>query len=71
MSHFAGIEPGDRVAARDIHGNLLPMRAMTAVMDGKDFPVVWVCHEDHWDPSLSGPNPARGIPWPAEDVERS
>lgn len=69
MTQFATILPGQQVLLRDFHGKELRRRALTPVMDGRDFPVVWVCREDRWDPTLAGvTDPAVGMPWPAEDV---
>ena len=69
MMQRATISSGMSVLARDFHGKELPRRAITGVMDGQDFPVVWVCRPDRWDPGLvDNPDPARSIPWPAEDV---
>jgi hypothetical protein len=70
MSQFPEIFPGQTVLARDQSGTWLPRRAITGVMPGRDFPVVWVCREEKWTDSLADQiHPAVGMPWPAEDVK--
>jgi hypothetical protein len=70
MTQRAKNRAGMDVLARDFHGRELPRRAITGVVPGRDFPVVWVCRAERWDPSLAdNPDPERGIPWPAEDVK--
>jgi hypothetical protein len=62
------IQPGDRVFARAATDEWVRRRAITGVVDGYDFPVVWVCTEDEWARYQSeGREPDR-IPWPAEEV---
>ena len=44
------------------------MVALTSVVKGDDFPVVWVCSEaEYASATKSGLTPA-GIPWPSEHV---
>lgn len=61
--------------ARDATGRLLPRRALTGVVSGHDFPVVWICREQDYEKAISHSQPpergdldAPGIPWPEEDV---
>jgi hypothetical protein len=63
------IRPGVKVLARAYDGELLERVAMTEVIDGDDFPVVWVCREDEWEGAHEEHRDADGLPWPAEDVE--
>lgn len=62
------IERGDQVVVTDAAGKEHPRRAVTGVVRGHDFLVVWVCKEDRWptEPSLE----AGAIPWPADAVHR-
>ena len=41
------------------------MRALSPVVRGRDFPVVYVCAEAEWS---DGRGETEGIPWPAESV---
>jgi hypothetical protein len=62
------IRPGDVVFVRDARGERLRRRAMSGVVDGRDFPVVWVCLEEEWEAGRDRPDLSKGLPWPAEDV---
>jgi hypothetical protein len=62
------IKPGLVVVARDAEGEDLPRRALTGVVDGHDFPVVWVCREEEWTEAEQEHRKPEGAPWPAEDV---
>ncbi len=42
------IEPGVPVLIRDAFGEWLRRRALTGVIQGADFPVVWACREEEW-----------------------
>jgi hypothetical protein len=62
------IQPGAVVIARDAEGEDLRRRALTGVIDGHDFPVVWVCREEEWSEAEQEHRKPEGVPWPAEDV---
>lgn len=62
------IRPGDRVAARNAFGHDNERRAVTGVVAGEDFPVVWVCAEDEWLAAQEAAREPEGVPWPVEDV---
>jgi hypothetical protein len=62
------IRPGVAVVARDAEGENLRRRALTGVMDGHDFPVVWVCREEEWQQAEQERRKPEGVPWPADDV---
>ena len=77
MSAEAIIKRGDLVWALDAMGRQLPRRAITGSDEFmvRDFPVIWVCKEEHWDeaqrhsyPPERGDVDATGMPWPIEDV---
>jgi hypothetical protein len=63
------IAPGTRVVVRTADGERVETRAITSVIDGLDFPVVWVCAEAEWDAAEAEEREPQGVPWPAEDVE--
>ena len=62
------ISPGMKVIAHSTFDGDLPRRAVSGVVDGRDFPVVWVCKEDEWERAQVEGRDAEGWPWPAEDV---
>jgi len=65
------IVPGMRVIAHSTFDGDLPRRAISGVVDGKDFPVVWVCKEGEWEEAREQGREPQGWPWPAEDVRRN
>lgn len=48
----------------------VPRIALSDVMPGHKFPIVWVCRDKDWkEASKGGINPKGGaVPWPAEFV---
>lgn len=60
---------GRLVWAQDAFGKRLTRRAISDVVEGGDFDVVWVCKEDEWAAALKEERDPVGVPWPAEDVE--
>ena len=67
----ASIEPGDRVRAFTANREWIPLRAVTTVERGQDFPVVWVCDDEEWESATDGCRPEGAIPWPAESIEEA
>jgi hypothetical protein len=63
------ITPGTSVRARARDGELLDRRAITGVVAGGDFPVVWVCRDEEWRTAQDEGREPEGLPWPAEDVQ--
>jgi hypothetical protein len=63
------IESGSRIRVKEAVGAVSERRALTGVMMGEHFPVVWACRESEWLASSEAGRPAEGVPWPAEDVE--
>jgi len=62
------IAPGDRVLALNARGERGERVALSEVVPGHDFPVVWICRPEEWEAArLEGREP-EGVPWPAEDV---
>jgi hypothetical protein len=63
------IEPGALVVIRTADGQKLRRRATSTVVDGLDFPVVWVATEEDWAANGNGNGDGHNArPWPAEDV---
>jgi hypothetical protein len=65
------IKPGIRVRARALDGELLERTAMTQIIDGDDFPVVWICRVEEWESAMAEDREPEGLPWPAVDVHAS
>jgi hypothetical protein len=42
--------------------------ALTGVIAGRDFPVVWVCRREEWEAAYREHREPEGMPYPAEDV---
>ena len=61
------IRPGAHVLVRTADDQLLPRRALTGVVTGQDFPVIWVCREEVWSPHLT-PRDDDAVPWPSDAV---
>ncbi len=62
------IQPGDRVVARNAFGHENERRAITGVVAGQDFPVVWLCPHEEWEAAAKENRDPEGVPFPAEDV---
>jgi hypothetical protein len=65
---LSAIQPGTTVFISTADGQELTRRAVSEVVDGADFPVVWVTTEDEWKAAQSEGRPADALPWPSEDV---
>lgn len=63
---MADIVAGMLVVAECADGKVLTRRAATGVVDGRDFPVVWLCREEDWP--LADGEANIGVPWPAYAV---
>ena len=61
---------GSRIEVRNGRSITLTRRAITGVVAGEDFPVVWARSEEEWEDALNGERPPEGVPWPAEDVQK-
>ncbi len=62
------IQPGKAVYVRTALGETLPRIAVSGIVQGGSFPIVWVCREDESRAAINeGREPDR-VPWPAEDV---
>jgi hypothetical protein len=63
------IERGARVRAAAADGTTRSLRALTGVVPGGDFAVIWGCSEREWENAAAEGREPQGIPWPAEDVQ--
>jgi hypothetical protein len=62
------IRAGMPVSVKTALGEVLPRVALTGIVQGGSFAVVWVCREEEWQlAKREGREPMR-VPWPAEDV---
>jgi hypothetical protein len=62
------LQVGDIVIVVDAHGTQRRKRALSRVMQGGSFMVVWACREEEWQAAQAEGRDPVGIPWPAEDV---
>lgn len=62
------ISRGDVLEATTASGTAVTMRAMGAPIQGRDFPVVWVCTEDEWLRAEGDGDDPDGLPWPLDAV---
>lgn len=62
------ITRGAVVQAAAADGTTRTLRALTGVVAGGDFAVVWACSEREWSAAEAAGREPQGIPWPAEDV---
>lgn len=62
------IEAGNVVVADAADGTRRELRALSGVVAGGDFAVVWACSQREWDLAQDEGRDPVGIPWPAEDV---
>lgn len=59
---------GAVVRVTDALGRTSTRRALSGVMMGEDFPVVWTCRDTEWESATRAGKAPQGVPWPAEDV---
>lgn len=69
-ARFGAMEPspGDRILARAFD-EMRERRAVTGVVEGATFKVVWVCKENEWRVARKEGREPDAVPWPAEDIE--
>jgi hypothetical protein len=60
---------GALVEAAAADGRPRTLQALSGVIAGGDFAVVWACSEREWDGAHAEDREPQGIPWPADDVE--
>lgn len=68
MTTQTSLRPGDRITVRDAFGNTLSRRAVTSVVPGHEFDVVWACREEEWVAAQADGREPAAMPWPVEDV---
>jgi hypothetical protein len=61
------VNPGDLVNVVSTTG-VLRRVAVTDVVRGHKFPVVWVCAVEEWENAIEEQREPDAVPWPAEDV---
>jgi len=62
------IQPGQAVIARTASDREIEKRAVTGVVMGHDFPVVWLSRPEEWEAAERDGRKPDAVPWPAEDV---
>jgi hypothetical protein len=62
------LAPGTPVHVRTAFDGELERVALTGVVMGSDFQVVWVCRPEEWVNADREHRTPEGVPWPAEDV---
>jgi hypothetical protein len=65
------IIPGDHLAARTARGTTVPRRAVSGVVAGNMFKIVWVCEESEYRAAASEHREPNATPWPANAVEKA
>lgn len=63
------IAPGNHLLARTATGKKVPRRAVSGVVNGDDFLVVWVCGEEEYEEAQREGREPDAVPWPANAVE--
>jgi hypothetical protein len=63
------IRAGDIVLVRTAFDQWHKRRALTGVIPGDRFAVVWACRLEEWDSAQAEGREPEGAPWPAEDVQ--
>jgi hypothetical protein len=64
----ADVGPGDRLLVRTAFGDEVPRRAVTSVVPGEKFRIVWVCSEEEWAQAQTAGREPEADPWPAQYV---
>jgi hypothetical protein len=62
------IQAGQRVVATTSANKEIERRAASPVVDGSDFPVVWLCREEEWIAAAEQGRKPHTVPWPASAV---
>jgi hypothetical protein len=64
-----GVERGDLLHVTTASGTTVPMRALGAPEQGRDFMVIWVCTEAEWVRASTDGDEPDGLPWPLYAVQ--
>jgi hypothetical protein len=65
---MATIEQGQTVMVRTADDRMLERHALSEVVMGDDFEIVWVCREEEWLAAQAEGREPSAVPWPAEAV---
>jgi hypothetical protein len=65
------IPAGTKICVKDAVGKVHERRAVTGVVKGDDFPVIWACREEEWQLAAAEGRAPNAVPWPADDVSRA
>lgn len=60
------IVSGDLVEVTTASGERVLMRALSGVMAGRDFEVVWVAMPEEWERAAREGDEPDGLPWPSD-----
>lgn len=63
------ITSGALVEVVNARGERTERVALSGVVAGRDFPVVWVCRPAELEAAEAEARDPEGVPWPAEDVQ--
>lgn len=69
LSATERVKRGTVLTVQDACGRKFRKRALGPVVDGHNFPVVWMCSEDEWAEAQAEGRDADGRPWPVEDIQ--
>ncbi|WP_157185953.1 hypothetical protein [Mycobacterium canetti] len=64
------IERGDLIDATTASSGVVRMRALGRPIQGRDFPVVWVCTDNEWERANAAGDDPDGLPWPLDAVHQ-
>jgi hypothetical protein len=62
------VKRGDKVVAVNALGQHVERVALTGVLAGHDFMVIWVCKPEEWEAAQKEGREPEGMPYPQEDV---
>jgi len=62
------IQAGDTIDVRTAFDQWRQRRALSGVLPGDRFAVVWACRPEEWDAAQAEGREPEGVPWPADDV---
>jgi hypothetical protein len=63
------VSPGDHLLVTTARGERVPRRAVTGVVKGDTFPIVWVCDNAEYEAARREGREPETVPWPASAVE--
>jgi hypothetical protein len=63
------ITAGDELLVRTATGTKVPRRAVSGIVAGEAFAIVWVCREEEYESAHAEGREPDAVPWPANAVE--